>query len=113
MISFDILVSLGYPKDLDGYIKAVYLNKIKPYSFLNDWMNTKETIRIFLKGSLMMTSVNGEVIDIVKENNKIKIARFYPSKKVEKIMVQNPDGTITEYTIIKPALNSTATDTNL
>lgn len=108
----DILATLGYTKDLDGYIKAVYVDKIKPYSFLNSWMNTKETIRMTLKETYMISD-NGEVIDIVKENNKIIIARFYQSKKVEKIMVQNQNGTITEYTIIRPAPNSTSAAQNL
>jgi len=61
---FDILTTLDYPKDLDGYIKAVYLDKIKPYSFLNDWMNAKEKTRMMLKETYM-TSVNGDVIDIL------------------------------------------------
>ncbi|MFA6477720.1 MAG: hypothetical protein WCV67_05355 [Victivallaceae bacterium] len=110
---FDILVTLGYTKDLDGYIKAIYLDKIKPYSFLNNWMNNKETIRMILRQQWITAYGNDNVIDIVKEDNKIKIARFHLSKKVEKIMVQNPDGTITEYTIIKHSPNITSAAQNL
>lgn len=95
------LVLLGYTKDLDGYIKAVYTDKIRPYSFLNSWMNKKETIRMRFKEINIITSGNGGIIDIVKENNKIKIARFYPRPKVEIIMIQNSDGSVTEYTFIK------------